>query len=246
MKKIAFLVYGIVSYIIFFVTFCYAVGFVTSLFVPKHIDSEPAVSFWMALLINAGLLSLFAVQHSVMARPAFKKWWTKFVPEPIERSTYVLLASLCLILLFWKWEPIGGVIWQVESTTTQWVLKFISLTGFGLVLVSTLLINHFDLFGLRQVWMYFTGKPYEPIAFRTPLFYNYVRHPLYLGFVIGFWFAPTMTAAHLFFAIMTTAYILVAIQLEERDLIKQFGARYQAYKESAAMLVPFFNFNRKK
>jgi methanethiol S-methyltransferase len=245
MKKVVFLVYGIVSYIVFFVTFCYAVGFVTSVFVPKHIDSPPGSPLAFALLMNAGLLSLFAVQHSVMARPGFKLWWTKLVPVQIERSTYVLLASLCLILLFWKWEPMGGIIWQAESAIAKTILLSVSLIGFGIVLLSTLLINHFDLFGLRQVWMYFTGTPYQPIAFRTPLFYKHIRHPLYLGFIIAFWAAPTMTAAHLFFAIMTTGYILIAIQLEERDLTKEFGASYQAYKESAAMLVPFMNFRKK-
>jgi protein-S-isoprenylcysteine O-methyltransferase Ste14 len=212
---------------------------VSALIVPKHIDSVPESPLGYAFLINAGLLSLFALQHSIMARPAFKLWWTKFVPEPIERSTYVLLASLCLILLFWYWQPMGGVIWQVESETSQIVLQSLCLFGFGIVLVSTFLINHFDLFGLRQVWLYFIGKKYEPLPFRTPFFYKYVRHPLYLGFMIGFWSAPTMTAAHLFFAVMTTGYMLTAIQFEENDLIKHFGVKYQEYKRSAPMLIPF-------
>jgi protein-S-isoprenylcysteine O-methyltransferase Ste14 len=239
MKKFMFLVYGVISYIIFFGTFCYAVGFVSALVVPKHIDSEPQSPLGYALLINAALLSLFALQHSIMARPGFKRWWTKFVPEPIERSTYVLLASLCLLLLFWKWEPMGGIIWQVESETTQIILQSLCLLGFGIVLVSTFLINHFDLFGLRQVWLYFVGKNYEPLPFRTPLFYKYVRHPLYLGFMIAFWATPVMTAAHLFFAIMTTGYMLTAIQFEENDLTKHFGEKYAEYKRSAPMLIPF-------
>jgi protein-S-isoprenylcysteine O-methyltransferase Ste14 len=239
MKKTVFLLYGIIAYLIFFGTFCYAVGFVSSILVPKNIDSEPRNPLGYALLVNAGLLTLFAVQHSVMARPAFKRWWTKFVPEPIERSTYVLLASLCLILLFWYWQPMGGVIWQVESETLQIILKSLSLLGFGIVLIATFLINHFDLFGLRQVGLYFIGEKYEPLSFRTPFFYKYVRHPLYLGFMIAFWSTPLMTAAHLFFAVMTTAYMLVAIQFEENDLVKHFGAKYQDYKRSAPMLIPF-------
>ena len=239
MKKILFLLYGIVSYAIFFATFCYAVGFVSTWFVPKHIDSAPQSGLGFALLINAGLLALFALQHSVMARPAFKAWFTKFVPEPIERSTYVLLASLCLIVLFYYWEPLGGVIWSVESEGMQIFLKALCLFGFLIVLISTFLINHFDLFGLRQVWMYFTGKKYETLPFRTPLFYKLVRHPIYLGFIIAFWSTPLMTAAHLFFAIMTTGYILIAIQLEERDLIKHYGDLYVVYKRNASMLIPF-------
>jgi methanethiol S-methyltransferase len=245
MKKILFLFYGIVAYLIFFGTFCYAVGFVSTLLVPKHVDSVPTSSLSHAFLVDAVLLSLFALQHSIMARPAFKQWWTRFVPEPIERSTYVLLSSLCLLLLFWYWQPLGGIIWEVELGTTKLVLISLCLFGFGLVLVSTFLINHFDLFGLRQVWFYFTGKNYEAIPFRTPLIYNYVRHPIYLGFIIAFWATPTMTAAHLFFAIMTTGYIFVGIQFEENDLIKHFGAKYKEYKRSAPMLIPFTKASRK-
>ena len=245
MKKIFFLLYGLVSYLIFFGTFCYAVGFVSMLIVPKHLDSGPQSPLILALLINAGLLSLFALQHSIMARPAFKRWWTKFVPEPIERSTYVLLSSVCLLLLFWYWQPIGGLIWQVKSEPAQTILTSLCLLGFGIVLISTFLINHFDLFGLRQVWTYFTGKTYEPISFSTPLFYKYLRHPIYFGFMITFWAAPTMTAAHLFFAVMTTGYMLVGIQFEENDLIKHFGLKYQEYKRSAPMLIPFTKFLKK-
>jgi len=239
MKKLFFLLYGIIAYLIFFGTFCYAVGFVSSLLVPKHIDSAPESPLGYALLVNAALLGLFAIQHSVMARPAFKRWWTRFVPEPIERSTYVLLASLCLILLFWYWQPMGGLIWNVQSEAIRILLIAISLFGFTIVLVSTFLINHFDLFGLRQVWFYATGKTYTSLPFRTPFFYQYVRHPLYLGFMIAFWSTPTMTVAHLFFAIMTTGYMLVAIQFEEHDLVNHFGSSYSEYKRSLPMLLPF-------
>ena len=239
MKKIIFLLYGIVAYLLFFGTISYAIGFVSTLIVPKHLDNTSQSSLGFALLVNAGLLALFAVQHSVMARPAFKRWWTTFVPEPIERSTYVLFSSLCLILLFREWQPIGGIVWQVESETAIIILRSLCLLGFGIVLISTFLINHFDLFGLRQVWLYFVGKDYEPLPFRTPFFYKYVRHPLYLGFMIAFWATPTMTVAHLFFAIMTTGYILTAIQFEENDLVKHFGEKYQEYKRSAPMLIPF-------
>lgn len=245
MKKSFFLLYGVIAYIIFFATFCYAVGFVSALVVPKHIDSVPDAPLGYALLVNAGLLMLFALQHSVMARPAFKRWWTKFIPEPIERSTYVLLASLCLLVLFYFWQPLGGVIWAVESESARVALQALCLFGFGIVLVSTFLINHFDLFGLRQVWMYFQGKPYQPLPFRTPLFYRFVRHPLYMGFIIAFWAAPVMTGAHLFFAIMTTGYILTAIRFEENDLVRHFGEKYIEYKRSAPMLIPFTKRARK-
>ena len=246
MKKFFFLMYGVTAYLIFFGTFCYAIGFVSELIVPKRIDGEPQSSLGFALLVNAGLLSLFALQHSIMARPAFKLWWTKFVPKPIERSTYVLLSSLCLLLLFWQWQPIGGVIWQVKSETAKIVFQSFCLLGFGIVLISTFLINHFDLFGLRQVWFYFIGKKYESLPFRTPLFYKYVRHPLYLGFMIAFWATPHMTAAHLFFAIMTTGYMLTAIQFEENDLVNHFGVKYQDYKRSAPMLIPFTKLSKRK
>jgi methanethiol S-methyltransferase len=239
MKRILFLAYGVVCYGIFFGTYCYAVGFVTNLVVPTGLDSKPTASFGYALLVNLGMLILFALQHSIMARPAFKKWWTTLIPEPIERSTYVLLSSICMILLFIYWQPMGGVVWSVDSEIGYWILNSISLLGFGIVLISTFLINHFDLFGLRQVWMNFTGRKYTHLPFKTPFFYQYVRHPLYLGWMIAFWAAPVMTLAHFIFAAICTGYMLTAIRFEERDLIQVFGEKYIRYKQVAPMLIPF-------
>jgi len=238
MKRIAAFIYGVVCYAIFFGTFLYAIGFVGDLFVPKSIDSAPQGPLGQALLINALLLGLFAVQHSVMARPAFKRWWTRFVPKPVERSTYVLFSSLALIALFVHWQPIGGVIWDVQDPVGQAVLYGLFAFGWGLVLVATFLINHSDLFGLRQVWLYLRGKEYRPLNFGTPALYKIVRHPLYVGWFFAFWAAPTMTVAHLFFALLTTAYILIAIRFEERDLVAEHGARYSEYRKQVPMLVP--------
>ncbi|HEX5653681.1 MAG TPA: hypothetical protein VFX58_11445 [Chitinophagaceae bacterium] len=239
MKRILFLLYGLVSYLIFFGTFLYAIGFVGNLVVPKTIDGEPTTPLASAVLINASLLLLFALQHSIMARPAFKRWWTRIVPTELERSTYVLLASLCLMLMMWQWQPIGGIIWSVDNSIVKTILMVLYVTGWTIVLVSTFLINHFDLFGLRQVWLYFQGRPYSALPFRLPLFYKLVRHPLYLGFLIAFWSTPVMTVAHLLFALLTTGYILTAIQLEERDLLSHFGEKYRNYKKWAPMLIPF-------
>jgi protein-S-isoprenylcysteine O-methyltransferase Ste14 len=238
MKRIAAFIYGVVCYAIFFGTFLYAIGFVGDLFVPKSIDSAPQGPLGQALLVNALLLGLFAVQHSVMARPAFKRWWTRFVPKPVERSTYVLFSSLALIALFVHWQPIGGVIWDVQDPIGQAVLYGLFAFGWGLVLVATFLINHFDLFGLRQVWLYLRGKEYRPLNFGTPALYKIVRHPLYVGWFFAFWATPTMTVAHLFFALLTTAYILIAIRFEERDLVAEHGARYSEYRKQVPMLVP--------
>ena len=238
MKRFAIFIYGVVSYAIFFATFLYAIGFVGDFIVPKSIDSAPQGPLGQALLINALLLGAFALQHSVMARPAFKRWWTRIVPKPAERSTYVLFSSLALIALFAYWQPIGGVIWDVQDPIGQGVLYGLFAFGWGLVLVATFLINHFDLFGLRQVWLYLRGREYRPLDFKTPALYKLVRHPLYVGWFFAFWATPTMTAAHLFFALLTTAYILIAIRFEERDLVDEHGARYIEYRKQVPMLVP--------
>ena len=239
MKKFLSLFYGIVCYLVFFGTLLYAIGFVGNLLVPKTIDSQPEVPLLTAILVDASLLLLFALQHSIMARPAFKRWWTGIIPEHLERSTYVVLASLCLILMMWQWQPVGGVIWSVENETIKNLLLVSFLSGWLMVLASTFLINHFDLFGLRQVWLHFTGKPYTQLPFRIPFLYRLVRHPLYLGFMIAFWSAPVMTTAHFLFAVLTTGYILTAIQLEEKDLVGVFGDKYRAYRKWVPMIIPF-------
>lgn len=237
MSRILIFAYGAGSYLVFLATFLYAVGFIGDFAVPKTLDSAPTDPWSTSLMIDIGLLSLFAVQHSVMARPWFKRAWTRVIPEAMERSTYVLASSLALLVLFWQWRPLGGVVWAVENPLGR--LLFYAGYGFGLglVLVTTFVINHFDLFGLRQVWRHLRGEPQARLRFVMPFLYRVVRHPLYVGWFFAFWCTPRMTVTHLFFAVMTTAYILVAIQFEERDLIREHP-EYAAYRRHVPMLVP--------
>lgn len=232
------LVYGLVAYAIFLATFLYAVGFVGGFLVPRSLDSSPTRGTGSALAVDAALLALFALQHSVMARPAFKRWFTRLIPEAAERSTYVLMSSLALIAVFGFWEPMGGSIWNLETPFLRWMLYGGFVFGWLTVLVTTFLINHFDLFGLRQVWKYFRRERCLPLKFVTPAIYKLVRHPLYVGWLFAFWCTPTMSAAHLFFAGLTTAYILIAIRLEERDLVDAHGEAYREYRRKTPMLVP--------
>ena len=237
LHRTAVLLYGAVAYAAFLATISYAAGFVGNFLVPKSIDSVPTASLWVALMVNAGLLALFAVQHSLMARPFFKRWLTRFVPVVAERSTYVLASSLALTVLFWFWQPMGGVVWQVDNKFGRSLLYGGFAFGWLLVFAATFLINHFDLFGLRQVWLHFRDRTYTALRFNTPGLYKLVRHPLYLGFFLALWCTPTMSAAHLFFAVMTAGYILVAIQLEERDL-QEAHPEYADYKRRTPMLMP--------
>jgi len=238
MKRIAALAYGIVAYGIFLATFLYAVGFIGGFGVPRSIDAGPAATVGEAITIDLALLVIFALQHSVMARQWFKRRWTRLVPQQIERSTYVLASSLVLILLFWAWRPISAVVLHVEAPAARLALYASFALGWGIVLVSTFLLDHFELFGLKQVWLYFRGKTAPPTVFRTPGLYRLVRHPLMLGFIIAISSTPTMTAGHLLFAAVLTAYILVAIQVEERDLVASFGDTYRSYQHDVPMLVP--------
>ena len=253
-KRTGYLAYGLVSYAVFFVTFLYAIGFVGNFWLAFGWSGElfrsmdfggPPAPVGEALVIDALLLGLFAVQHSVMARAGFKRIWTRIIPEPIERSTFVLAASLCLALLYWQWRPIGTtILWNVSAQPMEAVLLGVSLVGFLIVLLATFMIDHFELFGLRQVWSAFRGRPAPSQKFRTPFFYRAVRHPIYLGFMIAFWATPIMTLGHLVFAAATTAYMLVAIQLEERDLVRMYGDAYRDYRRRVWMLLPLPRPNR--
>ncbi|TXL67122.1 methanethiol S-methyltransferase [Zeimonas arvi] len=237
------LIYGVVAYAIFLLTFLYAIGFVGDFIVPKTIDAGwPAgatgATLAEALIVDTLLLTVFAVQHSVMARPAFKRWWTRFVPAPIERSTYVLLASAALILLFAQWRPITQTVWSLPDGLAATALIVAHWLGWAIVFASTFMIDHLELFGLRQVLARLAGRPMPEPVFRTPLLYRHVRHPIYLGFLLAFWATPVMTAGHLLFAVATTGYILIGIRLEERDLVAHFGDAYRRYREQAGMLLP--------
>ena len=238
MGGIASVLYGAVVYLLFFGTFLYAIAFTGNLPVPKTIDTGPEGPLVPALVIDTLLLGLFAIQHSVMARPAFKRWWTRFVPHAVERTTYVLLASLVLVALFVHWHPILAPVWSVTNPAGILAIQVVFWLGYGLVLLSTFLLNHFELFGLRQVWARLRGRELPAPQFRTPFLYKRTRHPLYLGFLLAFWAAPTMTAGHLLFAVATTGYILIGIWLEERDLIALFGDQYRRYREQVSMLIP--------
>ena len=236
-KRVVFFVYGCACYVVFLGTFLYAIGFIGGFGVPTRLDDPATSPLGEAVLINAGLLGLFAVQHSVMARKWFKDRWTKLVPRPVERSTYTLLSSLALILMFWQWRPMGMEIWTVTNSAGRAALYAGFAFGWMLVLVSTFLINHFDLFGLRQVWLALMGRPYVALGFATPGPYRMVRHPLYVGWFFAFWMTPAMTAAHLLFAVATTAYILIAIQFEEHDMVREFP-QYADYRRRVPMIVP--------
>ncbi len=238
LKRSAIFLYGVVCYAIFFVTFLYSLGFVGNFVVPVTLDGSPRLPVGRALLIDMLLLGVFALQHSVMARPTFKRWLTRYIPESAERSTYVLLSSLALIGLFAFWQPLGGVAWEVQGKAARVLLYALFGCGWLLVAASTFLIHHFDLFGLRQVWLQLVGRPYQPLPFGAPGPYKLVRHPLYLGWLIAFWATPTMTGTHLLFAFVTTSYILVAIQLEEQNLVEALGDDYRRYRARVPMILP--------
>ncbi len=238
LKRLLYFAYGLSAYLICLATLAYAAAFVGGFVVPRRLEGPLQGSLLEAVIVDCALLTLFALQHSVMARRWFKQWWTQIVPWTIERSTYVLCASLALLLLFWQWRPIGMPIWTIENEAARVTLWSLFAVGWLTVVVVTFLINHFDLFGLRQVWLPLRGRPYTPVSFRTPLPYRFVRHPLYFGLLLAFWMTPTMTLAHLLFAVATTAYVVIAIQFEERDLIAEHGIAYSEYRRKVPMLLP--------
>ena len=237
--RLAVLIYGSISYVLFLGAFLYVIGFLANYGVPRSIDSGTEEAFGTSLAINLALLSVFAIQHSVMARPGFKRWWTGIIPQPIERSTYVMLSNLLVFVMFWQWRPMTESVWTVENTVGVYILWGLFAMGWAILLISTFLIDHFELFGLTQTVMYFRGKQVQPLVFRKRLFYKYVRHPLMVGWLVGFWSTPNMSVGHLVFSITTTLYILVAIQIEERDLLKMHGEDYEQYRRSVPMLLPF-------
>jgi len=238
MKRYLTIGYGAASYAVFVVAFLYAIGFVGDFVVPRTVDHGITAPIGPAVAVNLVLLGVFAVQHSVMARPAFKRWWTRIVPQSIERSTYVWLSSAALLLLYWQWRTMPAVVWDVRQPVARGTVWALFWLGWAIVFASTFMINHFDLFGLRQVYLAWRGKPYADLDFQTHLFYRLVRHPLMLGFIVAFWAAPRMTAGHLLFSAATTAYILIAMQLEERDLVAALGDQYREYRRRVPMLLP--------
>ena len=239
MRKTFSFLYGVVCYLVFFVVFIYMIGFVGDLFVPKSIDTGTETSAVQSVMVNVALLGLFAIQHTIMARPAFKNWLTKIIPEQVERSTFVLASSLILALLYWQWRPMLGVVWSVDNPTGKAILLGLFWLGWGTVLFSSFIINHFDLFGLRQVWFHLTNREYQHLEFQAKSLYRLVRHPLMLGIVIGSWATPHMTTGHLVFAITATVYILIGIRFEERDLARFHGEDYVNYQHRVPMLLPF-------
>jgi methanethiol S-methyltransferase len=240
MSRVAYLLYGLLAYLLFFAAILYGIGFVGNLVVPKGIDDGVVTPRSTAIAVNGLLLLLFAVQHNVMARPWFKDWWTQFVPRPIERSTYVAAASLILLLLYWQWRPMPEVVWHVDNPIGRGVLMALYFAGWIIVFGSSFVIDHFELFGLKQVWNYFRGREPEVAPFSERLIYRWVRHPLMLGFIIAFWAAPTMSQGRLLFAVVTTLWILIAIRIEERDLVEYLGEPYLRYRERTPMLLPWF------
>lgn len=240
MKKSIVVLYGVLAYIFFLIAFLYAIGFVGNFIVPKSIDDGTETSFMQAFLINTILLGLFAIQHTVMARPAFKKWWIRIISPAIERSTFVLVASLLLLLLYWQWQPIPTIVWEIENATSVMFINGIFFFGWIVVLISTFMINHFELFGLKQIFENLRDKQLQPPAFKMNYLYKIVRHPIMLGFIIAFWATPSMTLGHLIFSLTTTIYIIIAVKyLEEKDLRNFFGKEYEEYQKKVPMLFPF-------